>query len=205
MSLNRSHRPLRRCLKVQGYSFSPNHSPRISVNPVGRDDPAPRVPVILSAAKNLTLVPRPSSLRATARVAPAFLAANPYPHPHQPRRGGALLRPSPRRAYLPSCHSERSEESRPRPSWFPPRGIAAVVGTKNMPPACFLNVPTRSGGGGIHPRPPQDVSPAGCIPRPCKNCRQICFFKHICSNPELYDVKSYKFRQIRREWKCSRI
>ena len=42
------------------------------------------------------------------------------------------------------CHSERSEESHPRPSRFPPRGIAAVVGTKNMPPACFLNVPTQA-------------------------------------------------------------
>jgi hypothetical protein len=51
--------------------------------------------------------------------------------------------PSPAGRNPRPCHSERSEESRPRPSRFPPRGIAAAVGTKNMPPACFLNVPTR--------------------------------------------------------------
>jgi hypothetical protein len=60
------------------------------------------------------------------------------------RRGGALLRPSPAGRNPRPCHSERSEESLPRPSRFPPRGIAAVVGTKNMPPACFLNVPTQA-------------------------------------------------------------
>ena len=51
---------------------------------------------------------------------------------------------SPAGRTTPRCHSERSEESLPRPSRFPPRGIAAVVGTKNMPPACFLNVPTQA-------------------------------------------------------------
>jgi hypothetical protein len=182
---------------VVGFTNRPPDHFRANADPVGRDDPA----------------------RPLVHL----------PHSCQHRRGGALLRPRPPQGVTPSCHSERSEESLPRPchserseeslprpchserseeslprpchserseeslpppfraaikaaptflainpaitrfgynpvgaihespiarsfpSRFPPRGIAAAVGAKNMPPACFLNVPTRSGGG-IHSR-----------------------------------------------------
>ena len=95
------------------------------------------------------------------------------PHPRQPRRGRRPRRPASlpphsrytvgaglcsARHFLVSVILSAAKNLIPRPSRFPPRGIAAAVGTKNMPPACFLNVPTRSGGG-IHPRSPVPRAP----------------------------------------------
>ena len=75
-----------------------------------------------------------AGMRATARVAPTFIAVSAevvrvFASPVKGR--GTAKR------WWDSSHV-------PRPSRFPPRGIAAAVGTKNMPPACFLNVPTQA-------------------------------------------------------------
>ena len=78
---------------------APQVYPRIPVNPVGAGLCSARIPrppqgVPRPCHSERSEESHPPSQRATARVAPTFLAASAPPHSRKPRRGGALLRPS---------------------------------------------------------------------------------------------------------------